>query len=187
MDLYENELAKPITGYEDYLISSFGRVWSTKTNKWLKQSERGDKKINSMYLAVSLGKNGKFKSFSVHRLVAEAFLPNPNNYPQVNHKDENKFNNNVDNLEWCSNQYNMTYGERINKAIQTKIQNQSIKAVIQCDKETHEEIQTFPTAKEAYYAVTGKKDTGTNSCNIGAVCRGKRTSAYGFWWKYADE
>lgn len=186
MILFQNELIKPITGYQDYFISSFGRVWSNKNNKWLHQSLRGDKKINSMYLSVSLGKNGKFKSFSVHRLVAQEFLSNPDNLPQVNHKDQNKFNNKVDNLEWCSNKYNMTYGNRLNKMVQTKCKNGFIKAVVQCDKKTHQEIQTFPTAKAAYQAITGEKDTGSKSCNISAVCRGKRKSAIGFWWKYVE-
>ena len=73
------------------------------------------------YLMVVLTKNENRKTHIVHRLVAQAFIPNPNNLPQVNHKDECKTNNNVSNLEWCDNKYNSNYGERNKKIIDTKI------------------------------------------------------------------
>ena len=65
------------------------------------------------YLIVGLHKNGKCKTAKIHRLVAEAFIQNPNRYKEVNHKDENKKNNSVENLEWCTTQYNLTYGHRL--------------------------------------------------------------------------
>ena len=114
---------KDIQGYEGlYQVSSEGRVKSLERydacnrlveEKILKQIE------NSGYLYVQLSKCGTKKRFSVHRLVAENFIPNPNNLQQVNHKDENKKNNKVDNLEWCTSDYNLSYGtriERINKS-----------------------------------------------------------------------
>lgn len=64
------------------------------------------------YLKVSLSKNHKRYYFRVHRLIAKTFIPNLNNYPEINHKDENKLNNNVDNLEWCTSKYNCNYGTR---------------------------------------------------------------------------
>ena len=64
------------------------------------------------YCSVMLSKNGKVRRFNVHRLVAEAFIPNPSNLPEINHKDENKTNNCVDNLEWCTSKYNANYGNR---------------------------------------------------------------------------
>ena len=182
MELMENEEIKLIDGYENYYISSFGRVWSIKSNKWLKSNWRGDKRINSMYLCVSLSKEGKSKSFSIHRLVANAFIPNPNNYSQVNHKDEDKSNNKVDNLEWCDNQYNMTYGNRIQKAIETKKEKGIIKKVWQCDKKTHEKIKLFETQRDAARELGYEK----YSSKIGEVCRGIRKSTMGYYWCYDE-
>lgn len=100
------EIFKEIQGYSKYQISNKGRVWSKKRQIYLKAS-----KNNSGYLQVSLSAdNGKIKKELVHRLVALVFIPNPNNYPCVNHKDENKENNTETNLEWCSKDYNMNYG-----------------------------------------------------------------------------
>lgn len=89
---------KPIPGYEDYLINENGQVYSKKRNKLLSPfyNRRG-------YLRVNLYRNKKRKFFSIHRLVAMTFLNNSNNLPQVNHIDGNKLNNNISNLEWCTN------------------------------------------------------------------------------------
>lgn len=105
------EIWKDIPGYEGkYQVSNTGEVESLNYNgtgktKSLKQST--DKKG---YKHVRLFKNGKGKTYKVHRLVAMLFIPNPNNLPIINHKDENKTNNNVNNLEWCTYEYNNTYG-----------------------------------------------------------------------------
>lgn len=96
----------PIANYEgEYEVDTLGNVFSLKTNRILKATDFG-----SQYLIVTLCKNGKRKSKKVHRLVAEAFIPNPDKLPQVNHKDENKHNNVVSNLEWCTASYNYWYG-----------------------------------------------------------------------------
>ena len=96
-------------GYEGkYQVSNMGRVWSIKGQKYLKGTI-----AKSGYVYVHLtAKNGKAVKERLHRLVAIAFLENPNNLPAVNHKDENKLNNSLDNLEWCSHQYNCNYGTR---------------------------------------------------------------------------
>lgn len=96
---------KTIKGFEDYKISKNGDVYSSKTNKYL----IAWKDSNGRYLYVSLVKNGNKKNKSVHRLVAEAYLDNPLNLPEVNHKDRNCKNNVVSNLEWCTRKYNMNH------------------------------------------------------------------------------
>ena len=90
-----------IKDFEDYTIDEQGNVFSLRKNKYLKQT------INKYgYCKVTLQKNKYKKMFSVHRLVAEAFIPNPNNYPCVNHIDSDRTNNNIDNLEWCTHKQN---------------------------------------------------------------------------------
>lgn len=100
---------KIIDGFTNYKVSKDGMVLSIKRNKELRQYE------NKGYLGVYLyGKSGrKFKL--VHRLVAEAFIPNPNDYPQINHIDEDSQNNKAENLEWCTAKYNANYGSHPQK------------------------------------------------------------------------
>lgn len=109
---------KPIDGYPNYEVSDMGRVRSLPRRDSLNRYKEG--KIlkpcfdsRHHYLHVMLFKEGKSKPQNVHRLVALAFLPNPHNYKEVNHKDEDKTNNRVDNLEWCTHQYNNTYGSKL--------------------------------------------------------------------------
>lgn len=147
------EVFKDIKGYPNYQVSNLGRVWSKKRQIYLKPC-----KINNGYLTVSLSAiNGKFKRELIHRLVALTFIDNPNNYPCVNHKDENKENNTVTNLEWCTRSYNMNYGtcaERIGK---------SNSKAIRC-------IETgviYPSGKEAAKAL------GTSADIVSKVLHGK--------------
>ena len=102
------EVWKAIKDYEDcYKISTAGRITGIKYHKILKYYIRPDG-----YATVILCKNNKKKLYRVHRLVAETFIPNPKKLSEVNHKDENKLNNHIDNLEWCTSQYNKNYGTR---------------------------------------------------------------------------
>lgn len=110
-----NEIWKDVDGYEGlYQISNLGNVKSFRgSTKFGKPKELILKPstINSGYHVVTLySENGKKRKFQIHRLVAEAFIENPEGFPCVNHKDENKTNNCVDNLEWCTYQYNNNYG-----------------------------------------------------------------------------
>ena len=114
---------KEIKGYEGkYIISNYGEVISLprlKQNNSKKQyvePKELSKNINSTngYVYVFLCNNGKYRNIRVHRLVAEAFIPNPNNLPQINHKDGNKQNNKVDNLEWCTCQENIRHAIKNN-------------------------------------------------------------------------
>lgn len=113
-----NGVFKPIQGYDGlYYITENGRVYSSIQNKWLKPY------INqSGYPTVNLQMNKKY----IHRLVAEAFIPNPDNLPVVNHKDENKLNSSVDNLEWCTYEYNNNYGTAKERMVKTKASKQKI-------------------------------------------------------------
>lgn len=113
---------KSVKGYEGYYeVDQFGRVFSVdrvisvndngrQYNKPLKAKQMKQTVHTKGYKTVSLTKDGKTKTVFVHRIVAEAFIPNPNNLPMVNHKDEDKTNNFADNLEWCTVSYNNTYG-----------------------------------------------------------------------------
>ena len=101
-----NKEWRDIKGYEGlYKINTSGEIISLKTNTKLRFF-----KNNKVYYRVGLSKNNHEKKYLVHRLVAETFIPNPLNLPDVNHKDENPLNINCDNLEWCTKQYNSNYG-----------------------------------------------------------------------------
>ena len=124
------EIWRPIVGYEGlYEVSSYGRVRSLdryvkgKSYRLHKGKVLSPGKNSRGYLSAVLSYNGKHKAITVHRLVAEAFLPNPDNLPEVNHKDEDKTNNRVENLEWCNHKYNMNYGTRNIRAKETAIKN----------------------------------------------------------------
>lgn len=200
-----NEVWKEIEGYEGlYQVSTEGQVRSLNYNhtgktKILQQdtSKRG-------YKRVRLCKNGKSKPYSVHRLVALAFIPNPNNLPQVNHKDENKTNNVAWNLEWCTPAYNMNYGTRNKRSSEAK------KGHI-VTKETRRKISTTKKGKKSANYDKGKPilmftkqgefirrfDKGVPEANIylgkprNATCiynciKGRSESSYGYKWKEVD-
>lgn len=174
MPVTRKEIWKDIRDYEGiYEISNFGRVKREK--KILKSSK------NSMgYYLVSLSKNGKSKTYSIHRLVAETFIPNPSNFSCVNHKDENKENNKLDNLEWCTYQYNTTYRNAIKKRLKTFEKNSKLSIpIIQYDKEEN-------LIKEWKSIRCVEKKLKIDSGSITKVCKGKRLSAGGYVWKYLN-
>lgn len=162
------EIWRDIEGYPNYQISNMGRVKSLGNNKTRKEKILKSGKNEKGYLIVNLFKEGKGKSFKVHRLVATAFLPNPNNLPQVNHKDENKTNNRVDNLEYCDSKYNMNYGTRTEK---------TQKPILQFSK-TGEFIKKWDSAIQV------ERELGFNQGNISICCKGKLKTAYGYRWCY---
>ncbi len=167
------EIWKDIDGYENlYKVSNLGNVmsfWKKHPHLMALKQGRGG------YLHIGLRTcNKPRKNFDVHRLVAQAFIPNPNNLPQVNHIDENKTNNRVDNLEWCTAKYNTNYGTSLERRIKAYS-----KPVLQFDKNGNF-INEYPSIKDA------AKKTGINKSTIGMVCRGKYKYAGGYIWKYEN-
>lgn len=172
------EIWKDIKDYEGlYQISNFGRVKSIRFGKEriLKPGTNG-----KGYLYVGLWKNGKVKNFRIHRLVAEAFLEIPEelkhlkgtHYLQVNHKDENKQNNNVENLEWCTHSYNINFGtrnERVAKKCSKPVVQYTLDGVF---------VREWPSTMQA------EREGGFNQAHIWMCCKGKRKKHKGFIWKY---
>lgn len=176
------ETWKAIPGYEGlYEVSNLGRVKSLDYNHTGKDGIlKPENSTHGGYLRVHLCKDGKTRNLRVHRLVAEAFLPNPNNLETVNHKDEVKTNNVVDNLEWMSQKDNNNYGTRNMRASETNINNLGVsKAVQMLDKQTGELLGTFSSIRVA------ERVTGISRYGICLCCRSKQKSAGGFLWQYS--
>ena len=175
---------KAIQGYEGiYEVSNFGNVRS------LPRFKRGnfDSKVliegktikpvknNRGYYIVQLSKNNKVKNFSIHRLVAETFIPNPNNFPQVNHKDEDKSNNRVSNLEWMTLKRNINYGTRNKRMALTKGKN------VKAFDDDGNFIMGFCSMAVA------EKITGINQGDISRCTLGKTKHAGGYVWKIVKQ
>lgn len=162
------EIWKDIKGYEGlYQVSNYGNVKSIKRCILLKQN------TSSEYNQVRLCKNGIYKNKKIHRLVAEEFLPNINNYNCVNHIDENKRNNIVYNLEWCSKKYNCNYGKRNEKASK----NNSKYKIVQ-KKKDGEIITIWENMWDLSHNLPYNKNV------IRQCCKNKCRTAYGYKWEY---
>ena len=158
-----------IEGYENYEVTCSGDVLNSKTGRVLKPG-----KNYKGYFFVILSKNGKAKKFYIHRLVAEAFIPNPLNLPCVNHKDEVKTNNCVENLEWCDCKYNINYGTAIKRMTKA-----NSKTVLQLRKDGSL-VRIWPSTIEVH------RQLGYSHGHISNCCRGKRHSAYNYKWCYTS-
>ena len=174
---------KPVAGYEGYYeVSDFGNVRSL--DREVSQRNGRAKKLkgrklslaigngNGNYLSVMLSKDGIHKRPLVHRLVAQAFIPNPHGCREVNHKDRNTRNNRADNLEWCTRQYNNTYGD-----IRRRMAETQGTAVLQLDHGVP--IAWFFSQGEAARA------TGASQSGISACLRGICKTSGGFGWAAA--
>ena len=196
----EEEIWKDIEGYEgSYQVSNLGRVRSLDRiihylSCYGKPSQRlAEGKLirpgisHDNYMSVALTFNGVSKSFSVHRLVASAFIPNPNNLPQVNHKDENPANNRADNLEWCTAKYNSNYGTRLQKLSESKKGMKHCPESIQHMKEAkrgsknpmYGRTQSVETRSKIQNALKGIKRTPEQCRRNSEAHKGKKPWNYG--------
>ena len=166
------EIWKDIEGYKGYQVSNLGRIKSLNYRGTGKEAILFQTQNKSGYMQTMLCKDGKQKACRVHRLVAQAFVPNYGNLPEVNHIDENKQNNTADNLEWCDRIYNVRYGTGIQRA-----RAQLAKPVEQLTLDG-EVVGRWESTREA-------ERNGFNSSAICAVCKGKKHSYKGFLWRYA--
>ena len=166
--------------FQYYDVTRDGRVFSKRTGKELKGcvDRAGYKKVSPRI-------NGIKYQLKVHRLVALKYLPNPNNFPQVNHKDGNKLNNNVENLEWCTAKHNIRHAHKTKLATNEHRK----KKVKQIDPATKEVIAVYDSYREA------SRKTGISETNISAVCRRykpknrpePRKTAGGFLWETCND
>ena len=152
---------KDVKGYEGlYAVSSCGKVWSYRRQKFLKPAYNGHG-----YLSVSLcDLNGKQKSYRVNRLVAEAYIPNPDNKPIVNHKDAVRHNNNINNLEWVSAKENLT-------------------GVLVGKKKTFSKVKCVETGEVYKNCADASRETGIHRYGINNVLNGKQKTAGGYHWE----
>ena len=163
------EIWKPILQYEAfYEVSNRGRVRSLRTGGIMRMRIGRDG-----YVRVSLTKDGKQTHKLLHRLLAIAFIPNPDNFAEVNHKNENKQDNSILNLEWCTHKYNSNFGTRLKRMAISNYE-----PVIQYTKDG-EEIARYKSQKEAM------EKTGIQSRHISCCCKGKRKTTGGYVWRYA--
>lgn len=161
------EIWKEIKGYEGlYYVSNFGRVKGSSGNI------RKPVKSSSGYYNIILSNRGERQGFTIHFLVASAFIPNPNHYPCINHIDENKLNNSVDNLEWCTYSYNNAYSDcQVKGGLSTRkpVQQLSLDGKL---------VATYNSTIEAGFI------TGLNRASISKCCSGYLKTYKSFKWRY---
>lgn len=150
-----------------YAVTSCGKIWSYRNSRFLTP-----RKDHKGYLTVLLCNKGTEKEFKIHRLVANAYIPNSDNLPQINHKDENKQNNCISNLEWCTNSYNRNYGSR-NKRAAIGISKAKMKPCI-----------CVETGKIYSSVIEAAKDTNLRKESISRCCRGERKTYAHTHWNY---
>lgn len=181
------EIWRDIDGYNGkYQVSNLGNVKSIYTiyvingihNKYYRDIILKPFAQKNGYLNVCLWKDGKKKNRLIHQLVAQSFIPNPNNLPQVNHKNEIKDDNRVENLEYCDAKYNNNYGTRNKRIAEKKTNGKLAKPVVQINKDTNEVIAEFPSINEV------QRQLGINNSHISQCCNGKRNTAGSYKWKY---
>lgn len=183
-DFSSHEIWKEVKEYEGlYEVSNLGRVRSLDKiisdrkgrNYFRKGQIIKPQKDSGGYNKIKLSNTNNIRQMSIHRLVAEAFIPNPDNLPCVNHKNEVKTDNRVENLEWCTPKYNTNYGtciERGHKKLSKSVLQYTLDGTL---------IAEYPSIRGI------EKEKGFYNTNISACCRGKIKTAHGYIWRYKNE
>ena len=187
------EIWKEIKGYPNYQVSNMGRIkrlstgYYRRTEKILKPQLQ-----NNGYLHIKLSQKDKTKCILVHRLVAQVFIPNPNNLPQVNHINEDKTDNRVENLEWCDRKYNINYGNGISKRVKTNKENGTYKKIGEINyKNFSKSILQF--SKDNSFIrrwdciMDVQRELGYDNRQICSCLKNRQKTAKGFKWVYADD
>lgn len=190
------EIWKDIKEYEGlYQVSNLGNIKSlnrTIENKGsiggkyrIKEKNRAQTISKTGYYICTLYKKGKGRTFKVHRLIAEAFIDNPDNLPIINHKDGNKLNNLIDNLEWCD------YSHNNKEAYKQGLKEKNLKWIIECNKRKRKKVNQYDLNNnliKQYKSIhEAENETKVHHINIIKVCKGQRITAGGYKWKYAEE
>ena len=164
-------MMKDILNFEGlYAATEDGQIWSYRKKKFLKPSNM-DYPVVSLYAA-----DGTSKQYLVHRLIATTFLPNPDNLPEVNHIDENKHNNAVSNLEWCTHQYNTGYGTRTKRIAE---------AMQRINKKNRIPVYCVELDRTFSYRLEASQELGIHPQSIFDCCKGRIKTAGGYHWRYA--
>lgn len=197
----DNEIWKDIAGYEGYFqISNFGRVKSLeRIVLWQGKPRKEKEKMKEHYISregypcVTLCKERKSRSYFVHRLLAQAFIPNPDNKPFVDHIDTNKENFSLDNLRWVTAKENANNPKTLQHCRENTYTENSLRKRIETRKERgckSAPRMVFQYSKEGDFvseyesSSEAERQTGINACSIALVCKGKRYSAGGYIWSY---
>jgi len=181
----ETEIWKMVPSIPIVECSSFGRVRTL--DRWVPTSRGNGKRLvkghilkqynnGKGYLRVHSSKNGKTVDKYVHRLVAETFIPNPNNYQEINHRDNNPLNNSVFNLEWCTHEYNIHYREKYGKSAAEVLGHPMIAVNLETT-----EVLRFKSRAEA------SRSLGFSASGIGDVLAGRIKQTHGYWFNYTSE
>lgn len=173
-------MLKPIPNYTLYMASDDGRVWSVRNKMFLKQRKRSDG-----YMQVTLCEDGKRRQEYVHRLVAAAFVANPDGMNVVNHMDENRSNNVASNLEWCSYEHNSSWGNCKKKQRETvgleKLQQLARAASVK----RRRKVKNLDTGVVYESLASACRDTGLLHSGIASACTGRYKTCGGYRWAYA--
>ena len=187
------EIWKNIEGYPNYQVSNMGRIkrlstgYYRRTEKILKPQLQ-----NNGYLHIKLSQKDKTKCILVHRLVAQVFIPNPNNKPQENHINEDKTNNRVENLEWCDRKYNINYGNGISKRVKTNKENGTYKKIGEINSKIRSKSILQFSKDNSFIRrwdciMDVQRELGYDNKQICSCLKNRQKTAKGFKWVYADD